>query len=501
MAEGVEGAWIEGWGWWQARLALLLALPVLLTGVYGTNYVFLAAHTPYRCHVPECEANHTLHKAPSVQEWQPDWSSWAMPEDITQCQRWKPVDFSCGESSFDNNTILECEDFVYQFRSSIVPEFGLACQEWKRSLVGTFHNIGMLISLPIMGYVSDRYGRRAALIVSGVGAGILGLCKSFVTSYSAYLMAELLETVLGASVYPAAFVLMIEWLGVEQRILASLVLGIPLSMGAATLSLLDYLTGYWRTWARVAYPPSFLLLLYPWLLPESVRWLVTRGRLSEAVEVIKKAARCNRVRIPEQALEKMLVSESEQLNEKTVPIVEEGLFQAFFKYGALRRRLCVCFVWWISAVFVFYGLAVRTHALAGSAHANYALVAAAELPALLANTLLLDRVGRRPLLTAAFLLTAVTLIAIPCLPDCNLAVRTHALAGSAHANYALVAAAELPALLANTLLLDRVGRRPLLTAAFLLTAVTLIAIPCLPDSKFNYCCCTPSATGEYAAAG
>jgi hypothetical protein len=89
------------------------------------------------------------------------------------------------------------------------------------------------------------------------------------------------------------------------------------------------------------------------------------------------------------------------------------------RYGALRRRLCVCFVWWSSAVFVFYGLAVSAHALAGSAHANYALVAGAELPALLANTLLLDRVGRRPLLTAALLITAFALIAIPCLPACE----------------------------------------------------------------------------------
>lgn len=77
----------------------------------------------------------------------------------------------------------------------------------------------------------------------------------------------------------------------------------------------------------------------------------------------------------------------------------------------------MCFVWWMSAVFVFYGLAVSAHALAGSAHANYALVAAAELPALLVNTLLLDRVGRRPLLTAALLLTAAALITIPCLPQ------------------------------------------------------------------------------------
>lgn len=44
-------------------------------------------------------------------------------------------------------------------------------------------------------------------MASGCGAGIVGLAKSFVTSYPGYLFAELLETILGASVYPSAFVL------------------------------------------------------------------------------------------------------------------------------------------------------------------------------------------------------------------------------------------------------------------------------------------------------
>lgn len=78
----------------------------------------------------------------------------------------------------------------------------------------------------------------------------------------------------------------------------------------------------------------------------------------------------------------------------------------------------------MSAVFVFYGLAVQAHSLSGSAHVNYALVAAAELPALLLNTLLLDRVGRRPVLTAALLLTASALITIPCLPRCKYTTNT-----------------------------------------------------------------------------
>ncbi|XP_026319077.1 solute carrier family 22 member 7-like isoform X2 [Hyposmocoma kahamanoa] len=339
-----------GWGRWQAQLALMLALPVMLTGLYGTNYVFLAAHTPHRCHVPECEGN-ISHGAPPPppEQWQPDWAAWALPVASAAdaaCRRHSPralvaadADTACHPHSFDNTTRQECDNYVYQFHVSIVPEFDLACQEWKRSLVGTVHNVGMLISLPIMGYVSDRYGRRAALITSGVGAGVLGLCKSFVASYHAYLFAEFIETVLGASVYPSAFVLMIEWLGVEQRILASLVLGIPLAGGAALLALLDYMAGYWRVWARIAYPPSFLLLAYPWLLPESVRWLVTRGRLREATAAVRRAARVNKRHVPEAALQKMLTADADPLAEKAevaVQIEDESLFRAFFN-GARAR--------------------------------------------------------------------------------------------------------------------------------------------------------------------
>ncbi|XP_037296376.1 solute carrier family 22 member 12-like [Manduca sexta] len=86
------------------------------------------------------------------------------------------------------------------------------------------------------------------------------------------------------------------------------------------------------------------------------------------------------------------------------------------RYGVLRRRLLVCCVWWWSAVLVFYGVAVRAHALAGSAHANYAMVAAAEVPALALNTLLLGRAGRRATLAAALLLTATSLTAMSLLP-------------------------------------------------------------------------------------
>lgn len=132
---------------------------------------------------------------------------------------------------------------------------------------------------------------------------------------------------------------MIEWLGVEQRILASLILGIPLAAGSAALSGLDLLTGYWRLWARIAYPPSVLLLLYPWLLPESVRWLATKGRVLEAVEVIKRAARWNKVDIPKSTFDKLVQCEvigqvaikSNDLPDKIDNEDEENLLAAVFR--------------------------------------------------------------------------------------------------------------------------------------------------------------------------
>lgn len=121
----------------------------------------------------------------------------------------------------------------------------------------------------------------------------------------------------------------IEWLGVEHRILTSLVLGVPLAAGAAALALLDHLLGSWRSWCRAAYPPSLLLLLYPWLLPESVRWLAIRGRAADALRVMKRAARWNRVEASDEAFEKMLSNQDEK--GAAVRAQDESLLAAFMK--------------------------------------------------------------------------------------------------------------------------------------------------------------------------
>lgn len=67
--------------------------------------------------------------------------------------------------------------------------------------------MGTLVALPIIGYVSDRFGRKLTLALSGVVEGVLGIIKALSVNYAMFLAFEFLEPALGSGVYTAAYVL------------------------------------------------------------------------------------------------------------------------------------------------------------------------------------------------------------------------------------------------------------------------------------------------------
>lgn len=85
-------------------------------------------------------------------------------------------------------------------------QFNLGCQEWLRALAGTLSSVGTLLVLPITGYVSDRFGRKAALVISAFNLGLMGLIRAFSVNYPMYLALQLLQTTLGAGIYSSAYI-------------------------------------------------------------------------------------------------------------------------------------------------------------------------------------------------------------------------------------------------------------------------------------------------------
>lgn len=104
-------------------------------------------------------------------------------------------------------TIYHYHYYYQKFKFSFSFQFDLGCQNWKRTLIGTVHNAGLFVSLPLTGIISDRFGRKVALSLASLMNGVFGFLRSFSTNYIMMLVFEFLEASLGAGAYSTAFVI------------------------------------------------------------------------------------------------------------------------------------------------------------------------------------------------------------------------------------------------------------------------------------------------------
>ncbi|KPJ03083.1 Organic cation transporter protein [Papilio xuthus] len=314
--------------------------------------------------------------------------------------------------------------------------FNLGCQNWKRTLIGTIHNSGLFLSLPLTGIISDRYGRKIALSIACLMNGIFGFIRSFSTSYIMMLIFEFLEAGLGAGAYSTAFVLgrrsspkpfrispgglAMELVGPKGRVFGNTLINAVYVLGLMSLSGLSWWLQDWRLQIRIIYAPAFLGFTYLWILNESVRWLLSKGRHNEAVDILKKAMKMNKVDLTDDVLSPLSeLGDVEDTKSKEVAPKEEenkSSFTQALKSNIIRKRVLVCSFLWITCTFVYYGLSINSVSLAGNKYLNFMLVAFVEIPANFACLLVLDRFGRKRTLITTYVLSACLCISLSLLP-------------------------------------------------------------------------------------
>ncbi|KAG7299223.1 hypothetical protein JYU34_017777 [Plutella xylostella] len=396
-------------GPFQFRTYCFILLPITLSAVYNAQYIFNAAKVNFRCLVPECESSPTF--APGA------WSEWTLPSG-TRCQRRRPLAESCEPGSFHLNDTVKCDRFVYEDRYSIVSEFDFPCEEWKRTLVGMAHSVGLFVALPITGFISDNYGRRTAFLLTAVSPGVTGLLRSFSPSYLVYVALEFLDATLGSGVYSTGFILALELVGPKWRVLGANVVSIFFAVGQVVLALVAWAVPYWRTLTRVLYAPSLLFVFYYFVVQESVRWLLARGQKEKAAQIIFKAADINKKKLSPQTIQFLSAPDVEQATTSPQPEEERqpSLGRQVLRSKILMTRLVICSVWWMSVTFIYYGLSINSVSLAGNSYVNYILTALVEIPGYCLSVVALDRFGRKRSIMTAFLICGVSLLALPFIP-------------------------------------------------------------------------------------
>lgn len=134
----------------------------------------------------------------------------------------------------------------------------------------------------------------------------MGTIRSFTTSIQQYMVFELLDTIVGAGAYSTAFVLGMELVGPSYRVCSCALLSICFAIGEILVGVIAWQTYSWRIFLLALYLPGFVIILYWWLIPESLRWMIAHQKTEQAMKTLKDVARLNKRKLPEAALENLL---------------------------------------------------------------------------------------------------------------------------------------------------------------------------------------------------
>ncbi|XP_032678535.1 organic cation transporter protein-like [Odontomachus brunneus] len=421
LENGIEktsvGNAIDKFGLYQVMMFALISLPLMFTAGFTLCYIFTAGEIKYRCLVPECER-------PENATFNPTWVNASAPrikgDDMSRCTRYTVRDHSgaCTINSFTNVT-RDCDSWVYDpTESTILNEWDLTCNanRWKLTLVGTVNSVGQFVGLMFAGYISDRfmfYSSKYELTKFQIGEEIslfIFLKKIVKNLFFGYLNQNL----------PLTYALFsgMEMAGVKNRVFGSTIISCMFAVGEILLGLIAGWLKSWRALLRIVYGPALLAIFLPLLIPESVRWLLSKGKNDQVEKIYYKMARMNGLQVTDEAVrefKELNVIKPQTKNELVMSEERKPIVQVLHS-SVILIRLLACSFCWLTNTFVYYGLSLNSVAFAGDKYTNFVLVALVEIPAYFLTWLLTDHIGRKPTLSGSFLLSGVFCLAIQFIP-------------------------------------------------------------------------------------
>ncbi|CAG5059240.1 unnamed protein product [Parnassius apollo] len=384
---------------------------LLLSSFYECGFIFEAQEQFYRCKVHGCDGRFN----------DTSWINYAIPMDSERqrpetCRRYASLNttvLQCSPDEFSTNKTVPCDSFVYEEGHSFVKEFDLGCKEWKRALVGTVHNSGMFAAMLVMGAISDRFGRKVAVGIASGASLVFGIARAFTQDYLTYLAMHFLEAGLGGGLYPSAYVLVVELVGLKQRVIVSAMCNMTFVVGVVLIALLAWFVDNWRTYIFILYSPAILVCIYVWFMNESARWLLSKGRREDAVKILKSAAKMNNLdprKLELDALADPLLKPENQTGDK------KSQFSKAIRSSIIWKRLVICSFLWMTCSLVYYGLSINSVSLSGNKYVSFMLVVLVEIPAYVVVVIVLDKYGRKKTLIVNYVTCAVTSLLFAFLP-------------------------------------------------------------------------------------
>jgi putative MFS transporter len=294
---------------------------------------------------------------------------------------------------------------------AVVPAWKLTPAEISWLISAGF--LGQLVGAVVGGALAERIGRRPMIVAAVLWFGLFSFACGAAWNYQSLMVLRLLQGLgLGAEVPVAAtYISELATAKCRGRFVLLFELVFPIGLVAVAVMGRSIVPVGWQYLFFVGGLPALFALAMMRHLPESPRWLASRGRLDEAAAAMA------------------LIEERVQAaTGKSLPPVEAAPRNMIAKRGtwtelfsiAYRRRTLVIWVAWFATYFANYGLTTWLPTIYRTVFKlpledalNYGLITqAAGLFTSFACALLIDRVGRRIWFATAFAGAAAALLTL-----------------------------------------------------------------------------------------
>ncbi|XP_032691653.1 carcinine transporter isoform X2 [Odontomachus brunneus] len=408
-------------GRYQKQLLWLVCLPACLPcGFCAFNQLFMADIPSHWCKVPGLEnldaARRRRLAIPAIQDDN---------ETYSQCTRYD-IDWTMENStvvtaySFAPNaswSIVPCdhgwEYETSEVMSSIVIDFDLVCGRAIYPTIGLVAlNTGGPIGVYLFGTLNDRIGRRLSFFTCLATLITGGFLTSISNNFWTWAITRVIVGLTIPAIYQIPFIISLELVGPNYRSFVTVMTCTFYTMGLCMLAAVTYLIRDWRTLAVTTSAPFLIYFFYWWFLPESPRWLLAKGRLSEANDILETLARVNGKELPvsftQKLRQRMTMSRSKSEEERLR--AGPGVL-SLFRTPNMRLKTCLITLNWFANNMVYVGLSYYGPALGNEEHLSFLFSSLAEIPSYMACWVVMDRWGRRWPLCLCMVVAGVSCIA------------------------------------------------------------------------------------------
>ena len=274
--------------------------------------------------------------------------------------------------------------------------------------------VGQLFGAVIFGSLAEKIGRLKTLFITIVLFTSMDVACLFAWSSVSMMVFRFLQGVGTGGEVPVASAYINEFIGAEKRgrffLLYEVIFPIGLMFAGMAGYFLVPIYG-WQAMFIVGLIPSVLTIPLRWFMPESPRWLASKGRVAEANAVVK--------RLEDSATKRGVVLRDPVVRPVDLKATARSDWRELFKGIYLKRTLMIWGLWvcvyminnglvtWLPTLYkqVFH-LPLQTSLAYGWITSSVGVIAS------IACALLIDKVGRKPWYSTAFLIATVPLLAL-----------------------------------------------------------------------------------------